>query len=55
MFINETGIVQALLTNMDLTVTGGLVLTFGLLTLLLVVIAVMFRMPIELISLILTP
>lgn len=55
MFINETGTVALLLTNMDQTVTGSMLLTFGLLLFFLILIAVIFRLPAEVFILFLTP
>lgn len=55
MFINETGTIGAVLTNMDLTITGSTFLTFALLLIFVIMIAVIFRINLELIALFLTP
>ena len=55
LFLNETGFIATLLTNITNNITGSLFLTLLLIMLFFIVVALIFRIPIEYTAVILTP
>lgn len=55
LFLNETGFIAATLTNVSNNITGSLFLTLLLIMILFLLIAMIFRLPIEFAIVILAP